>query len=387
MPSPKILLALAAIGASVVSAQDDCESVTIKSAADANIDCKTVKGDITFDEDSDITGDIDISGPEEVEGNVVVKKAGINSLSSSSIEKIGGKFQLQELKQLATIDFTALEEVNEIEWIALTALESVKFGTDGVTTSDKIRISDTSLSSLEGLNMASVGTFSIDNNQQLTLWETRLTNITKSLVVADNSADLEVSFPRLRNAADIDVRGVKELDMPLLEEITGSFLLTDNNVMESFVAPNLTETGRTVSLRNNDGLSNVSFPVLTKTGGSLTLHNNQKLVEIDGFPELETVEGSVTMRGNFTDIELPALEKVDGTFDVQSTEDIEDACGALEDVKNVGGKFKCESENENANEGSDKDPSEDDEDAGVFLGANGPLVLSVAVIGGLLQLL
>lgn len=86
-------------------------------------------------------------------------------------------------------------------------------------------------------------------------------------------------------------------------------------------------------------------------------------------------------------IELPALEKVDGTFDVQSTEDIEDACKDLEDVKNVGGKFKCESENENANEGSDKDPSEDDEDAGVFLGANGPLVLSVAVIGGLLQLL
>lgn len=89
--------------------------------------------------------------------------------------------------------------------------------------------------------------------------------------------------------------------MPLLEEITGSFLLTDNNVMESFIAPNLTEAGATVSLRNNDGLSNVSFPVLTKTGGSLTLHNNQKLVEIDGFPELETVEGSVTMRGNFTE--------------------------------------------------------------------------------------
>lgn len=280
-------------------AQDDCKSVTIKSAGDASISCKTVKGDITFDED--VEGDIDISGPEEVEGNIVVKKAGINSLSSSSIEKIGGKFQLQELKQLATIDFTALEEINEIEWIALTALESVKFGTDGVTTSDKIRISDTSLSSLEGLNMASVGSFSIDNNQQLTLWETRLTNITKSLVVADNSADLEVSFPRLKYAADIDVRGVKELDMPLLEELTGSFLLTDNNVMESFVAPNLTETGKTVSLRNNDGLSNVSFPLLTKTGGSLTLHNNQKLVEIDGFPELETVQGSVTMRGNFTE--------------------------------------------------------------------------------------
>lgn len=322
MPSPKILLALAAIGASVVSgvfshpavhvidpqpltpmdvAEDDCKSVTVKSASDANIDCKTVRGDIIFDEDSDIEGHVDISGPEKVNGNIVVKKSGINSLGSSSIEKIGGKFQLQQLNQLATIDFTALEEVNEIEWISLTALESVKFGKDGVTTVDKVRISDTSLSSLEGLNMASVGTFAIDNNHELTMWETRLTEITKNLVVADNSADLEVSFPRLTNAADIDVRGVKSLKMPLLEEISGSFLLTDNNVMESFIAPNLTETGESVSLRNNDGLSNVSFPLLEKTGGSLTLHNNQKLVHIDGFPKLEKVKGSVTMRGNFTE--------------------------------------------------------------------------------------
>ena len=281
----------------------DCDkSITIKSAGDANISCKTVKGDITFDEDSDLSGDINISGPEEVQGNIIIKEAkNIQSLSSSSISKIGGKFQLTQLERLSTINFNELEEVQEIEWTTLPALSGITFGTDGVTTIDKVRISDTSLSSLEGLNMASVGTFAIDNNRDLTMWETRLTNITDSLIVADNSADLEVSFPRLTAAGDIDVRGVKSLKMPLLDEITGSFLLTDNNVMESFIAPNLTETGQSVSLRNNDGLSNVSFPLLEKTGGSLTLHNNQKLVQIDGFPKLEEVEGSVTMRGNFTE--------------------------------------------------------------------------------------
>lgn len=281
----------------------DCDkSITVKSSGDASIDCKTVKGDVTFDPDEDISGAIDISGPEEIEGDLIIKEnKGIQSLSSSTIEKIGGKFQLQEMEQLASINFNALEEVSEIEWITLTALESVKFGTDGVTTVKKVKLSDTSLSSLEGLNMKKVGIFSIDNNQGLTTWETRLTEITEKLVVADNSADLEVSFPKLKGAGDIDVRGVKGLDMPLLEKITGSFLLTDNNVMEAFIAPNLTKTGESVSLRNNDGLSNVSFPVLTRTGGALTLHNNQKLVKIDGFPKLEKVDGSVTMRGNFTE--------------------------------------------------------------------------------------
>lgn len=284
-------------------AQDSCsKSIKIKTAEDAKISCKVVKGDVVFEQSDDISGPISIDGPEEIQGNLIIKKAkSIQSLGSSTIEKIGGKFQLQSLESLASIGFNALEEVDEIEWITLPALESVKFGTDGVTTIKKVRISDTALNSLEGLNMASVGTFKIDNNQFLTTWETRLTNITEQLSVADNSADLEVSFPRLNGAGDIDVRGVKSLSVPLLKKISGSFLLTDNNVMESFIAPNLTITGQSVSLRNNDGLSNVSFPALTRTGGGLTLHNNQKLEEIDGFAKLERVDGSVTMRGNFTE--------------------------------------------------------------------------------------
>ena len=90
-------------------------------------------------------------------------------------------------------------------------------------------------------------------------------------------------------------------------------------------------------------------------------------------------------------IELPSLSDVQGALDIQSTEDIEEACDAFKDLgKRIQGKFDCEGKNENANEGgkSGKGGSGDDEDdAGAFLGANAPLVLGVAAIGGLLQLL
>lgn len=89
-------------------------------------------------------------------------------------------------------------------------------------------------------------------------------------------------------------------------------------------------------------------------------------------------------------IELPSLKDVQGALDIQSTEDIEDACKAFKDLgKRIQGKFSCDGKNENANEGgeSDKSGSDDDEDAGAFLGANAPIVLGVAAIGGLLQLL
>ena len=87
-------------------------------------------------------------------------------------------------------------------------------------------------------------------------------------------------------------------------------------------------------------------------------------------------------------IELPSLDAVKGTLDIQSTEDIEESCTKLEEVKDSVGKFRCISENENANEGSNKDSDDDDkDDAGVLFGANAPLVLSIAVVGALLQLL
>ncbi|SPN97526.1 related to sporulation-specific gene SPS2 [Cephalotrichum gorgonifer] len=397
MSVSKILFALAAVGAGVASAQSSsckASTITVSTPAEATIGCKTVSGSVVFEASDDLTGAILINGPETIQGDLIIKNAtAIQSLGSSTISKIGGKFELQGLRSLSTIDFSALEEVEEISWITLTSLEGVTFGTDGVTTVKKVRISDTFLGSLDNFKMASVGTFQIDNNKLLTTWETKLTNITDELIVADNSQDLQVSFPRLTNAGDIDVRGVKSLSVPLLKEVTGSILLTENDAMESFIAPNFTKSGESVSVRNNDNLSNVSFPLLERTGGSLTIQNNQKLVTIDGFPELVTVEGAVTMRGNFTEIELPKLDDVRGAFDVQSTEDIAEACSAFEKLSpdggngHIQGSFDCEGENENANEGGSADGSKDKEDAAGIFGASAPVVLAVAAIGGLLQLL
>lgn len=394
MSVSRVLLAITAIGAGVVSAQSSCKAstITVASPAEATIDCKTVQGSIVFEGSDDVSGAVVISGPETIEGDLIIKNAtAIQSLTSSTVEKIGGKFELQGLRSLTSIDFTSLEEVSEINWITLNALESVTFGTDGVTTVKKVRISDTFLNTLENFKMKSVGTFQIDNNKFLTKWETKLKEITESLIVADNAGELEVSFPLLTKAGDIDVRGVKSLSIPLLQEISGSILLTENNEMKSFLAPNLTETEQSVSVRNNDALSNVSFPLLERTRGGLTFQNNQKLETLDGFPKLKTVDGAVVLRGNFTEIELPSLNMVKGTFNVQSTEDIEDSCTELKGIDHIEGKYKCVGENEDANQagknGGSGSSNDDEEDAAGLLGISAPVVLAVAAIGGLLQLL
>lgn len=392
MTGPKALLAIAALGVGIASAQANCKkaTITVASAAEATIACKTVEGSIVFDASDDLSGNVIISGPETVKGDIIIKNATqINALSSSTIAKIGGKFELQGLERLSSIDFTALQEVGEIEWITLPGLESVRFGTKGVTTIEKVRISDTFLSDLTGLSMASVGTFQIDNNRNLQIWETLLTNITEKLIVADNHEELAASFPALTWAAGLDVRGVKSLSVPLLAYVNNSMQLTENNGMESFIAPNLTETGKDLSFRNNDILSNISFPLYTEAGGSLVIQNNQMLTNIDGFPELEKVSGAITMRGNFTEFDLPVLDDVRGAFDVSSTEDISKSCEPFEELQDdgkiQGSDFECSSDNENANEGGKG--SDDDEDAAGLLGINTPIVLGIALLGGLFQLL
>ncbi|CAI4215334.1 unnamed protein product [Parascedosporium putredinis] len=400
MSASKIILALAALGAGV-SAQSGglCSSATITVAApaEATINCKTIEGSVVFKGSEALSGAISISGPESIKGDLIIRNAtALNSLSSSSVNNIGGKFELTGLLNLNTLDFTALESVGEISWVSLPALESVRFGTDGVTRVKTVRISDTFLSSLESFGMASVGTFQIDNNQRLTTWETRMTSIEERLIVADNSADLEVSLPALVWAANLDVRGVKSLDVPLLKVVNDSIQLTSNKAMQSFIAPNLTRTGDDVSFRNNNGLTNISFPLLEKTGGSLTVQNNTELAEINGFPELRQVGGAVTMRGSFSDIELPSLDDVKGAFDVSSTQDISEDCATFKKLApkssggngKIQGSFECTSNNANANKGGKGgSSSDDDEDAAGILGVPLSLIASVAALGALVQLL
>jgi hypothetical protein len=187
--------------------------------------------------------------------------------------------------------------VGEISWIALPQLDSVSFGTEGVTKVNNIRISNTFLSSLDGLNLVSVDSFQIDNNRRLTKWETKLTNITKKLTIADNSADLAVSFPSLLWADEFDIRGIKSLSVPSLKTVNGSMAFANNTNMESFVAANITQVGKSLSFRGNKALTNVTLVNLSRIGGGLTIQNNDNLGKIDGFPKLERVSGAVNIRG------------------------------------------------------------------------------------------
>lgn len=355
MHSVKVLSAIAALGISAVSAAT-CTSDIKVTEPTPSIDCTVVKGDIVIDKK--VAGAVVINGPEKIEGNFVAKNGGdIVSIASTSIESIDGNFQLENLEALSNLEFSSLKSLSGLSFIKLPRLGELNFGTEGVTKIKSIRITDTFISDLSGLSVATVESFQIDNNRKMNTFRSDLVNITSELKIFDNGNDaMEIIMDKLELAAEIQISSAKNFSVPLLKEVTKSLKLNANPSLEFFSAPNLTIIEETLSLIDMKKLTNVSFPLLEEIGGGFTIQNNTKLEAIDDFPKLEKVTGGMALRGSFEKVKLPKLDQVSGSVVVSSTTDIEEFCKYFDDLKKdkkIDGEEKCTFNNKNANKGED----------------------------------
>lgn len=362
------------------------------------IDCEVIDADVIVD--GAVAGALLIDGPEEILGNFIVRNVtNLLSLTSNTLTSIEGSFELENCERLASVRMDSLRSLNELTMIRLTDLSTLIFGTEGVTSASAVRVSDTHLDSLSGLKLATVKSISIDNNNRLTSFESDLVNVTTEIIINNNGDNFEISLPFLESAAEIQIANVKSFEVPLLESVTGSLKLDRNPQLESFAAPNLTSVTNAVSFINNKILANLSLPVLTEISGDLTVVNNTELVDIDGFPEVETVKGAIQLGGNFESVEMPALRDVKGSVTVSTTTDSSDFCEFFNEASEDGriqGETECTFENDDALEGgeggtdggsggSNSDDSDDEGAAGI-LGVNF-VVLGLTMVAGIAQLL
>jgi hypothetical protein len=389
--------AILAFGAATVSAATCTKDITVTEATPV-ISCDVVDADITID--SDLAGDVVINGPKQIKGDFIVNNAsGLISLTSTTINSISGEFQLQNLELLSTLEMASLKSVGEISMVKLPQLSSLNFGTEGVTKMTSIRITDTFISDLSGLSVATVENFQIDNNKRMTTFDSDLVNITGQLIINNNGNNMDITMDKLELAAEIQISNVKSFSVPALTKITASIKFDKNPEFKTFNAPNVTEITNDVSFINNKKLTNVSMPLLTKIQGGFTIQNNTAMTTIDGFPLLESVSGAIILRGNFEKVELPSLNDVKGAVTVSSTTDISDFCDffdKLEKSDAIQGSMTCTSNNKKANEGDDggestrgNSSSSDSSNSEDAAGVNGVsmTLLALAGVAALVQLL
>jgi hypothetical protein len=401
MHSSKLFSAVLAAGAaSVVSAASNACSKDIKvTTPNPVISCEVVDANVIVDES--VAGDLLLNGPKQITGDLIINNATqLISIQSSTITSIGGNFELDSLELLSTVNMQALKTLNKLNMVKLPQLNTLIFGTSGVTKANDIQVTDTFLSDLSGLNINSVDSLTITNNNKLTSFNSDLVNITTLLSVTSNGNNMEINMTKLQTAAEIQLSNVKSFVVPSLKTITQSLKFDTNPQLVTFSAKNITTIGDSVTFINNNKLTNVSFPLLTSVG-DLTIQNNTALDAVEGFPKLQTVSGGVILRGNFDSVELPSLKDVKGGVTVFSTTDISAFCGFFNDAKSkkiIQGQESCKSNVKTANEGgSDGDSStssgkgssgssgNDTDNAVAALNVNNVL-LGVSVIAGMAQL-
>lgn len=341
----KIALPALALTGSVY-AQSSCSvsaTTTIQNAGDATAlaGCKTFSGSIAIA--TGTTDDIALNGIKKLDGNLVSSdNANMKRISADSLEEIDGTMTLDGLTRLYAVEFPKLKKVQGIKWNALPNLQTIGF-TAEVTEADKVNIQNTAIRSLKGINIEQVDTIFIANNGYINEVNMQLGNVSDSMTFADNNEALKITLPNLIWATNMTFRFVGSLEMPSLESLNGSLGLY-NNGFESFSAPNLTSIGEALAIVANEKVSNISFPLLTKINDNLQIANNTNLSMIDGFPKLKSVGGAFDISGNMSDVETPSLDSVKGTFNLQSTGNVNESCAfyqPLKDKKLIEGKFFC----------------------------------------------
>lgn len=396
MASKFILPALALAGGALAQSSGACSgTITITTSDDAAAieNCQTYQGDVIIS--SEASGQISINGVAGITGDLRCSNASqLTSISAANLGTIGGRFDLQELQIMSTLAFSSLSGVNTINWIALPALQALNFGGQGVTRANNVYISNTGLTDLKGIELTAVGSMDINNNQYLkTINVNNLANVTESLSFSANGLNLEIQFPNLESAANLTFRNVTSISMPSLSQVQGSLGLY-SNYFDSFAAPNLTSTGNTIAVIDSSELSNLSFPSLERIGGGLQLANNSKLLDIDGFDALVTVDGDINYYGAFNSVSFGAIQDVKGAANIYTSSGNGHICDLFNNAKKnqvIKGKVSCDANSQlpttnSANGSSGSGSSSGSKNGAIMVHAGVPAAVTglVAFVAGML---
>lgn len=313
-------LAVFAALAAAVSADKSClfsaTTVTASTALSLLASCPTLDGHVTVSGTQ--LGSVDLSSIKEIKGDLkVFNLSSITDISFNQLQTISGSLEIDACTQLHVIDLSLLTEAEQLSLISLPSLATINLN-KGLSKAGSIEISDTALSSLQGLtNYNTVGTLNINNNKNISSVDLPLQTVTDTLTLSFNADECEVKLDQLEWASNLTVQDVLDLSASNLTAVNGTFVLAYNR-FDSAKLPELEKVGGSLQIFANDDLRELSIDKLTDVGGELRLFNNSQLEELS-FEDLETIKGAVNIDGAFGNFTLPNLSEVDGDFSVVST--------------------------------------------------------------------
>ncbi|ORY94488.1 hypothetical protein BCR43DRAFT_476237 [Syncephalastrum racemosum] len=282
--------------------------ISSQAELDALRSCQIYKGTLTVDQSA--ATQLKLDGVTMLEGDLVMmNNEGLSKLSFPKLQAINGAFKLENNKALNGLDMPALTALKSFQVAVHPALPAISFPA-GLAQADKIAISDTTVTKIDGLSLSKLSELVIDNNIYLrSIGLAHLSEISSSLIISANSPALSLDLSAVKNIRDGSFRNLAGISLSGLTKVAGDISFI-SNTFDSLEMSNITEIGGTLTISNNKKLGKLSVPELTRLGGALSVGDNTQLNLVDAFPHLEEVDGTVDLTGSFDEVQLPKLSDV-----------------------------------------------------------------------------
>ena len=279
--------------------------MTVQNQGDASSigGCTTFSGSVAIATGAQTGGILDLGGVQDITGGIEYSgDTAVQTFSATELRSVGD-LNITGLSALATLKLSSLQQAANVNLRDLPALQAVDFGT-GFDKVGVVNIVNTDVNDISTLSQASQATSLVISDNQF-LSNISFPNI-EELGLADIGPNnpqngLELDFPILSTAESLTFRNATKISTPALTNVTNTLGLLGNKI-DSYAAPKLTWCGALV-VNDNSQLTNLSFPLLANvnstSNGTLQVANNTKLTTIDGFSNLEVVQGNVDFSGNF----------------------------------------------------------------------------------------
>lgn len=302
--------------------------------------CETAVGEVTIYGDS--FGSIDLTGVQQFYGDLTVLNATqAQSFLAPTLQLISGALTLSQNTILANVNLAQLTTVGTLEYNALPALTSTGL-TSGITSAEQVVISDTSLTSLEGINVFELKVFDVNNNKDIESIDSGLQSVTDTLSIAFNSDNVDVVLDQLTSANSVFFQSINSFSANNLTAINGSLAVSSSSV-DKVEFKNLKSIGKSLTINQNDDLEEIDFPKLTEIGGALQISDNDKLRSFSGFDKLKTIGGSVSINGTFDNGTFESLQRIAGGFTLLTDGELScDSFASLNKAGDIkGDKYVC----------------------------------------------
>lgn len=222
----------------------------------------------------------------------------ITNIGANKLQSIGGDLDIQDCPSLQKLSFPLLTNVTNLYLQNLASLDTLGF-VSGLSRADTVHIQNTSLPSLEGIDLASEADITfISENRLLQDISLRVRNVSQSLSIGDNGDGVILNLNNLVNAQNLTFWNCPHINMLSLVNVIGSLGISGNSI-EALLAPNLITIGGTLAINDNWELTNILLPLLETITGGMQIQRNQ-LMSTVGLPSLQTVGGATELYGSFT---------------------------------------------------------------------------------------